>query len=86
MRYYLEVGNIISASHNPLENNGIKFFGKDGQKLTDEQEKAIEDYMLDTDIENSLPVIRVMAEAKTMDMVNDIVNQLSSFIRECNNL
>jgi len=31
-------------------------------------------------------VIRVMAEAKTMDMVNDIVNQLSSVIRECNNL
>ena len=69
-----------------MEDNGIKFFGKDGQKLTDEQEKAIEDYMLDTDIENSLSVIRVMAEAKTMDMVNDIVNQLSSVIRECNNL
>jgi len=86
MRYYLEVGSIISASYNPLEDNGIKFFGKDGQKLTDEQENAIEDYMLDTDIENSLPVIRVMAEAKTMDMVNDIVNQLSSVIRECNNL
>jgi len=31
-------------------------------------------------------VIRVMAEAKTIDMVNDIVNQLSSVIRECNNL
>ena len=31
-------------------------------------------------------VIRVMAEAKTMGMVNDIVNQLSSVIRECNNL
>lgn len=86
MRYYLEVGSIISASHNPLEDNGIKFFGKDGQKLTDEQEKAIEDYMLDTDVENSLPVIRVMAEAKTMDMVSDIVNQLSAVIRECTNL
>jgi len=31
-------------------------------------------------------VIRVMAEAKTMDIVNDIVNQLSSVIRECSNL
>ena len=69
-----------------MEDNGIKFFGKDGQKLTDEQENAIEDYMLDTDIENSLPVIRVMAEAKTMDMVSDIVNQLSAVIRECTNL
>ena len=31
-------------------------------------------------------VIRVMVEAKTMDMVNDIVNQLSAVIKECNNL
>lgn len=30
--------------------------------------------------------IRGVMEAKTMDMVNDIVNQLSSVIRECNNL
>ena len=30
--------------------------------------------------------IRGVAETKTMDMVNDIVNQLSSVIRECNNL
>ena len=64
----------------------LNFLEKMVKKLTDEQEKAIEDYMLDTDIENSLPVIRVMAEAKTMDMVSDIVNQLSSVIRECNNL
>lgn len=31
-------------------------------------------------------VIRVMTEAKTMDMVNDVLSQLSAVIKECNNL
>ncbi|GGE55708.1 phosphoglucosamine mutase [Pullulanibacillus camelliae] len=35
-------GIMISASHNPVEDNGIKFFGSDGFKLTDEQEEGIE--------------------------------------------
>lgn len=37
-----DLGVMISASHNPYEDNGIKFFGPDGYKLTDEQELAIE--------------------------------------------
>jgi phosphoglucosamine mutase len=39
-------GIVISASHNPVEDNGIKFFGRAGKKLTDAQEKAIEDFIL----------------------------------------
>jgi phosphoglucosamine mutase len=35
-------GVMISASHNPIEDNGIKFFGPDGFKLSDAQEAAIE--------------------------------------------
>ena len=35
-------GVMISASHNPMEDNGIKFFGADGFKLTDEQEEEFE--------------------------------------------
>lgn len=35
-------GIVISASHNPFEDNGIKFFGADGMKLADELELAIE--------------------------------------------
>ncbi|MFB1052098.1 phosphoglucosamine mutase [Paraliobacillus sp. JSM ZJ581] len=37
-----EAGVMISASHNPVEDNGIKFFGPDGFKLTDAQEQEIE--------------------------------------------
>ncbi len=37
-----QAGVMISASHNPVEDNGIKFFGSDGFKLTDDQELEIE--------------------------------------------
>lgn len=37
-----QAGVMISASHNPVEDNGIKFFGPDGFKLLDEQEERIE--------------------------------------------
>lgn len=37
-----EAGVMISASHNPVADNGIKFFGPDGFKLSDEQEEEIE--------------------------------------------
>jgi phosphoglucosamine mutase len=36
------VGVMITASHNPMPDNGIKFFGADGFKLTDEAEDAVE--------------------------------------------
>jgi phosphoglucosamine mutase len=38
----LDLGVVISASHNPPEYNGVKFFRKDGSKLADEDEEAIE--------------------------------------------
>lgn len=37
-----DVGVMISASHNPAEDNGIKFFGPDGFKLSDEEEAELE--------------------------------------------
>jgi phosphoglucosamine mutase len=37
-----DLGVMISASHNPYEDNGIKLFGPDGLKLTDDQEADIE--------------------------------------------
>jgi phosphoglucosamine mutase len=42
-----EFGIVISASHNPYYDNGIKFFGPDGEKLSDELEQLIEDHIDD---------------------------------------
>ena len=47
-----DAGVMISASHNPVQDNGIKFFGPDGFKLTDEQEAEIEALL---DAEDTLP-------------------------------
>jgi phosphoglucosamine mutase len=41
-----DAGIMITASHNPFYDNGIKIFNKDGFKLSDEQEQEIEDYVL----------------------------------------
>ncbi len=43
-------GVMISASHNPYEFNGIKIFGPEGYKLTDDEEDEIERMLLDRDI------------------------------------
>ena len=38
-----DAGVVISASHNPFQDNGIKFFSREGFKLDDETERRIED-------------------------------------------
>jgi phosphoglucosamine mutase len=42
-----DAGVVISASHNPFEDNGIKFFSRDGFKLDDETERRIEELVFD---------------------------------------
>jgi phosphoglucosamine mutase len=44
-RHGLDLGVVLSASHNPYEDNGIKFFGGDGFKLTDDIEAEIEEML-----------------------------------------
>ena len=44
-----DAGVVISASHNPFEDNGIKIFGPGGLKLSDEDESDIEAWLLDKD-------------------------------------
>src|SRR5699024_409028 len=41
-----DAGVMISASHNPVEDNGIKFFGGDGYKLSDAKEEEIEELLV----------------------------------------
>src|SRR6202162_5514670 len=47
------LGVMISASHNPYEDNGIKLFGPDGNKLSDDMEREIE-ALMDTQIHTRL--------------------------------
>ena len=41
-RYGFDLAVVLSASHNPFQDNGIKFFAADGYKLSDDTERAIE--------------------------------------------
>lgn len=50
-----DAGIVISASHNPFQDNGIKFFGADGFKLADEIEAEIETLLESGEIDNIRP-------------------------------
>ena len=63
-----DLGVMISASHNSFEDNGIKLFGPDGFKLSDEVESAIE-ALLGSDMSNRLSKSRDLGRAKRVDDV-----------------
>jgi len=49
-----DAGIVISASHNPFHDNGIKIFGSDGFKISSQLEDKIEELVLDTDMDSLL--------------------------------
>ena len=55
-----DLGVMISASHNPFDDNGIKLFGPDGYKLSDEVEHQIES-LIDSDMTKRLAKSRELA-------------------------
>ncbi len=61
-----DVGVMISASHNPYQDNGIKLFGYDGFKLDDNIEIAIEN-RIDEDFSNLLPEPEYLGKASRLD-------------------
>ena len=61
-----DMGVMITASHNPFEDNGIKFFGPDGQKLSDEVEMEIEQLMA-AGLEQGLAPSDKIGRAKRVD-------------------
>jgi len=65
-----DIGVMISASHNPYYDNGIKLFGPDGYKLSDEIEQNIE-AMIDTGVEMALADSEGLGRAKRIDGVHD---------------
>ncbi|MCO6406889.1 MULTISPECIES: phosphoglucosamine mutase [Hoeflea] len=65
-----DIGVMISASHNPYQDNGIKLFGPDGFKLSDDLEHRIEELM-DEDIHLQLARPDAIGRAKRVDGVHD---------------
>ena len=62
-----DAGIVLSASHNPYEDNGIKFFRHDGYKLDDQIEKQIEDLVFSGAIENIRPTAGKIGRATRID-------------------
>jgi len=62
-----DAGIVLSASHNPYEDNGIKFFRHDGFKLDDEIEARIEGLVFSGEIENIRPTAKKIGKAFRID-------------------
>jgi phosphoglucosamine mutase len=65
-----DLGVMISASHNPYDDNGIKLFGPDGYKLSDKVEQEIEK-LVDTNLSKRLAKSMDLGRAKRIDGVHD---------------
>ena len=62
-----DAGIVITASHNPYADNGIKFFGADGYKLDDKIEREIENLVFSGQIENIRPTADEIGKAVRID-------------------
>jgi phosphoglucosamine mutase len=65
-----DAGIVISASHNPYEDNGIKIFSGNGFKLSDQQEEAIEELMLGNTLHALVPPVKDMGQAFRLEDVH----------------
>jgi phosphoglucosamine mutase len=73
-----DAGVVISASHNPYQDNGIKFFSGDGFKLPDEIEAHIEKLMTDPGVEEARPTATEIGQAFRID---DAKGRYISFLK-----
>jgi len=73
-----DAGVVISASHNPFEDNGIKFFGRDGFKLPDEVEKNMEALIFSGAVDNIRPTASEIGKAFRID---DAVGRYNEFVK-----
>ena len=80
-----DAGVVISASHNPYFDNGIKFFSGDGKKLTDELQNAINDkltaIMSTTDSNDALMPILDPAQLGKNNRINDAKGRYIEFCK-----
>jgi phosphoglucosamine mutase len=73
-----DAGVVISASHNPFEDNGIKFFSRDGFKLPDDTEARVEDLVFSGRIDHIRPTARAIGKASRVD---DAVGRYVEFVK-----
>ncbi|ABK18590.1 phosphoglucosamine mutase [Syntrophobacter fumaroxidans] len=73
-----DAGIVISASHNPYQDNGIKIFGGNGFKLSDEQEEVIENLVLDGKLADKVPPVDRMGQAHRID---DVLGRYIVFLK-----
>lgn len=64
-RYGFDLAVVLSASHNPYQDNGVKFFAADGYKLSDEDEREIENELKEDAARVSAAAVGVSTEAAT---------------------
>ena len=62
-----DAGVVISASHNPYHDNGIKFFSREGLKLSEALEKEIEDFIFDDNDPTHRPTEKEVGKAYRID-------------------
>jgi len=62
-----DAGVVISASHNPFQDNGIKIFSKDGFKLPDDEEMILEDLIFSKKMDTLRPVAEEVGKAARID-------------------
>ncbi len=73
-----DAGVVISASHNPFQDNGIKFFSSDGFKLPDEMELRIEELIFSKQIDSLRPIATEVGKAYRID---DAVGRYVVFLK-----
>ncbi len=73
-----DAGIVISASHNPYQDNGIKIFSGAGFKLSDEMEATIEELMLKGELPDMVPPAKKMGRARRID---DVLGRYIVFIK-----
>jgi phosphoglucosamine mutase len=73
-----DAGVVISASHNPYQDNGIKFFSGDGFKLPDDLEAKIEEMMTHPGVEEARPTATEVGQAFRID---DAQGRYISFLK-----
>ncbi len=73
-----DAGVMISASHNSFQDNGIKFFSKDGFKLPDHVEKKIEDLLFSGEIDAIRPTAREIGKVFRID---DVEGRYIEFVK-----